>query len=576
LDTDNQQSGEGYVFQMLQSAPNTDDWIVIHSLDIADHRKQVCGEIDFVVIVPSAGVLVLEVKGCRSLFRNNGLWYYGPSSLPDHRGPFKQASAAMHSLRLKLASRRPDLSHILFWSAVVFPYVPFDEESPEWHPWQVIDQIALRGHSLEGLIRRVLARAKRLVREKPEKSRFLLDDKSPTPKQCKEIAQELRPDFEFFESPRSRVKRVIEEIKFFTEEQFVALDAMQSNRQILFVGPAGTGKTLLALETVRRASVQKSKVLFLCFNRILGSWLSEQVKDLASTSCRTIHRYMIEISGSNTPDTPKDSTYWKQELPSLAIERLLEDLDEEKQFDCLVVDEAQDIVTELAYLDVLDLSLKGGLSRGVWRFFGDFERQDIFSDSDASSPIASGRFASVPTYSLTVNCRNTPRIASLASFLGDLIPTYKKILRPDNGSDPQWFFYSTVEEEMGLLVSLLDQLLRTGYSANDVIILSTRADSKCVAAQVKHPLWQKRLQPYRLGEKGALGYCTIHAFKGMEKPVVIVTDINEIPDEKTRNLIYVAASRALDVLYLLVAKKAKAELREILYKSSLNQGATKE
>ncbi|MGB9616890.1 MAG: NERD domain-containing protein, partial [Desulfomonilaceae bacterium] len=373
MSPENQQTGEGLIFRMLQNTAGTDDWIVIHSLDIADHSKQVSGEIDFVVIVPRAGVLVLEVKGCRSLYRDGGLWYCGASSVPDHRGPFKQASHAMYSLRSKLAQKRPDLSHILFWTAVVFPYLRFDEESPEWHRWQVIDQQALSGNSVEELFRRVLVRAKRFISEKTGKSLFSVDRDAPTAKQCREIAQELRPDFEFFESPRSRIKRVMEEIKFFTEDQFVALDAMERNPQILFVGPAGTGKTLLALETVRRCAGQKSKVLLLCFNRLLGAWLSEQVKGLGSTTCRTIHSYMMEIAGSNPPDAPQDSSYWKQELPSLAVERLLQDYDEGKQYDSLVVDEAQDILTESAYLDVLDLSLKHGLSHGMWRFFGDFE-----------------------------------------------------------------------------------------------------------------------------------------------------------------------------------------------------------
>jgi hypothetical protein len=54
--------GEKELFLRLRDAPETKDWIAFHSLDIANHRKQVQGEIDFVVIVPSKGILCVEVK----------------------------------------------------------------------------------------------------------------------------------------------------------------------------------------------------------------------------------------------------------------------------------------------------------------------------------------------------------------------------------------------------------------------------------------------------------------------------------------------------------------------------------
>src|SRR5579859_6267628 len=91
--------GEHEVFRRLRDDPGTRDWIVLHSLDIAHHRKQISGEADFLVIVPHKGVLCVEVKACRHLKRIGGEWYFGDSDHPDARGPFKQASEAMHSIR---------------------------------------------------------------------------------------------------------------------------------------------------------------------------------------------------------------------------------------------------------------------------------------------------------------------------------------------------------------------------------------------------------------------------------------------------------------------------------------------
>src|SRR5665647_3937110 len=59
---------------------DTASWTVLHSFDIADHRRQLAGEIDFLCIVPGKGVLVVEGKGCHELRRHGGDWYYGRSS----------------------------------------------------------------------------------------------------------------------------------------------------------------------------------------------------------------------------------------------------------------------------------------------------------------------------------------------------------------------------------------------------------------------------------------------------------------------------------------------------------------
>lgn len=48
-----------------------------------------------------------------------------------------------------------------------------------------------------------------------------------------------------------------------------------------------------------------------------------------------------------------------------------------EQFDCLILDEAQDLMTE-HYLEALDFILKDGLCDGRWYFFMDAEKQNIF------------------------------------------------------------------------------------------------------------------------------------------------------------------------------------------------------
>lgn len=553
--------GEKEIFTRLKDDVETRGWVVLHSLDIANHSKRVSGEIDFVIIIPSKGVLCLEVKACNKVRRDSGNWFYGSDTKPDPRGPFKQASEAMHSLRSRLIKRRPDLSRIVFWSAVIFPYLSFSMESDEWHPWQVIDLQGFRARPLNRLLEAVLDNARSFLQECPTASWFYSGSNEPYPGQCDDIAEALRPDFEFLESPKSRARRVGEEIRLFTEEQFIALDAMEANSRVAFTGPAGTGKTLLAIEAARRKYERKRRTLFLCYNRLLGNWLESQTADLNPTiTTRTIHGHMLNVADVKAIDR---QDFWENQLPLLAMEKLLDDQDERYLFDELIIDEAQDIFRN-EYLDFLDLSLKGGLAAGSWRLFGDFEKQAIYGAGDLTlDSFLMNRGGKAPKYSLRVNCRNTPEIALLTYLLGGLNPKYSKVLRAGSEIEPEIIYYSDKDDQQQVLVETLDRLYGEGWNASDITILSTKAAESC-AARVDTGSWHNRLYPLDQARKAGIGFCSIHAFKGLESPAVIVTDVDGVVGLYEQSLFYVAITRALNRLVIIMRDTVKAEVAEAL------------
>ena len=565
--------GEREIFQRLRDSPETQNWTVLHSLDVSNHIKRISGEIDFVVIVPLKGVLCIEVKACSQLRRKNGMWYYGSSNNPDSRGPFKQAAEGMQSIRKKLSERRPDLAGVVFWSAVIFPYIEFSASSTEWREWQVIDNRVFHIRPLGKLIEAILDRAYSFLKGCTSATWFHAGSGEPSPEQCEIISHVFRPDFEFYQSPKSRAKTRSDELKRFTEEQFFALDAMEVNMRIAFIGPAGTGKTLLAIEAARRGLSADRRVLMLCFNRILGEWLEEQTKDLApGVVSRTLHGHMLSVSGHTMNEGDRGERFWKDKLPLLAMEKIIENPDERYLFDEIVLDEAQDIAFCEGYMDFLDLSLKGGLASGRWRFFGDFERQAIYGKAQAHfQESLSRRVGQVSRYSLRVNCRNTPRIASVARLLGGLNPDYQRVLRPDDGVDPELHYYSCEANQRALFVQALEKLYREGFSGTDIAVLSSKADVSCIAATVSISPWKERLRPLDNAGKGYIPYCTIHSFKGMEKPAVIVTDIERVATPVAESLFYVAVTRALNKLEVLVEESAKEEIISALLNFSGNK-----
>ncbi len=558
--------GEREIFRRLKDDPDTSDWFVLHSLDIANHRKQVSGEADFVAIVPTKGVLCIEIKACTSLQRTpDGLWYYGTNPKPDARGPFKQASEAMHSIREQLAKLRPDLAGAVFWPAVIFPYIPFNTVSGEWHPWQVIDRHIFMTRPLGKSIEMILDQARGHLKSNPAGSWFNPNSKEPSIEQSEAIAKALRPNFEFVESSKSQALRLGEELKRYTEEQFIALDALEANPRVAFTGPAGTGKTMLAIEAARRGRAAGRRVLLLCFNRFLGKWLEVQSAGLQpEVVTSTLHRHMLAVSGTEPGAARSNPAFWDSTLPRLALEKLVEETDEANVFDELIVDEAQDILRN-DYLDFLDLSLKGGLSSGQWRLFGDFEKQAIYGSANLSlEEVLNSRASNVPLYSLRVNCRNPPRVAETARLLGGLDPHYKKILRPDNGVEPRIRYYKDAGEQQELLVDSLESLKKAGFSGEDIVILSTRADAASVAAQVKNPRWKARLKPFGTQGQGFTRYSSIYAFKGLEAPAIVVTDVESISDPASMALFYIGITRAVDRLVLLVHESVRNEVIQVL------------
>lgn len=556
--------GEREVFRRLRDDPVTKDWVVLHSLDVAEHIKNISGEIDFAIIIPQKGVLCLEVKGASRVRRRHGLWFYGGDTRPDARGPFKQASEAMHSVRLRLLERRPDLAQVLFYSAVLFPYVNFSSKSDEWHPWQVIDASLFRRDSLGNLLLNVLDKAREHIGSRPGATWFHPESGAPYQEQCLALAEALRPDFEFYEPPLSRAERLEEELKTYTAEQYEALDALEANPRVVFGGPAGTGKTLLAIEATRRGFAAGRRVLFVCYNRLLGQWLEEQTAAWAPmVKAGTLHSFMGSIAGRKGAPSNAEHSYWNLELPRLAVERILNSPDQTETFDEIVIDEAQDILSD-EYLDVLDLVLQGGLASGRWRIFGDMEKQAIYGSYNSSpNEVLSRRCGNNPVFSLRVNCRNTPRVAELAHLLGGLNPPYWKVLRADDGVEPELRFSSSRGEQAALLKQTL-KVLSSEFIAQDIVVLSVKSDYACLAAWLESESWKNKLRRYEARGKDCIGYASVYAFKGLEAPAIVVTDVDRVSGEFAMSLFYIAVTRALQRLVVLADMSVKRELARAL------------
>jgi len=542
--------GEKAVYAALRDGEDTDEWLVLHSLGIADHVRQVEGEADFVIIVPDTGLLVIEVKSHRSIDRrSDSTWKLG-NDAPTARGPFQQASEAMHSLRSYLEKKNVDLRCIPMLSAVWFTGVrarTMLPANPEWHDWQVIDSEDVK--SAPAAILRTLAAGATHLDDKIK--HFSYGGVGPDSETAERIVRLLRPKFELVTVAGDRRRARESQLITFIEEQFLALDAASDNHAVLFTGPAGSGKTFLAMESARREIATIKRGRLLCFNRFLGKRLASDLADLEGLSVGTFHQELLRLAAVDRVPEGAGPAFWNEELPERAMETLI-DSGSSLLSDFLIIDEIQDIATD-PYLDVLDLMVTGGLKEGRLLLFGDFERQAIFDNETGRDRLRS-RAPYLSTHKLMQNCRNLPRIGYQVNLLSHLQPGYQRFRRQDDGIDPVFRPYQAGQDQSTLLTTAIRGLKDDGYELSEIVVLSPLRDAS-TAATTSDPWLRQILKPADglVTRPGQVQYSTIHAFKGLEAPAVVVTDLDEATTtDNFDSLLYVGLTRATDRLIALI------------------------
>jgi len=561
-------AAERKIFDLLANDPDTKDWTVIHSLGLTRRGSKPYGEVDFIVLIPSGGVFCLEVKG-GGVTCQQGLWTTTNREgkiIEMKRSPFMQAREGMFTVKNAVEKEfeaEPPVRATIVGSGVIFPDISFTIDSPEWERWEVIDQQDLR--------QPISVSLKRMAREQRKKLGVAATE--PSLATIRSIRQFLRPDFEAVVTRSTQLQETEERLLKLTEEQYEALDLMADNERCLIEGAAGTGKTMLAFEYARRSAEAGYRTLLLCYNKLLGNWLHSRITETGLSGFLKGGRYYqllretILESFWATEFLEKEQNNSGNELfhiihpfyGQLALEA------SHDRFEVIVIDEAQDMLKQ-SILEVLNIWLAGGLVKGRWAIFGDFQRQAIFENSpgDQLKTLLSSYCPDFAKGRLRINCRNTRHIGEETALLsGFNSPPYR--LGQVDGLAVDYYYYNSEEKQIASLGDILHRLLQDGVKVGDMVVLSpSKFENSCASrmtgeldfriAEVNTPTPTRSRTP-------VIMFSTIHAFKGMESPVIILCDVEQIDATEAQSLLYVGMSRARSLLIVLLHEQTKHSVK---------------
>ena len=282
------------------------------------------------------------------------------------------------------------------------------------------------------------------------------------------------------------------ELAELSEQQYSVLDYAldPSNPRVICPGPAGSGKTMIALEAAKRLANKNLSIILLCFNRVLGDYLRLQISaDDGRIQVWSLHQFMREriiLTGFadrlKEAETQATSTaelfqnYYPELFEAAAIEALSSE--EHPTFDALILDEAQDILFSPT-IDAIETVLTGGFKDGRWIFFLDPTLQsDVYGRLD-NHVFETLRSFHPATLALTENFRNPePVVVEVCELTGMAKPHCRRQF----ASRVEYIRCVSREEQGKKLRAILVRLMRDGVKPFQISILSgSRREESCVS-----------------------------------------------------------------------------------------------
>ena len=494
------------------------------------------GEIDFVILDPERGLLVLEVKGGKEIgYDRRGNGWYSVSrggKTNDIKDPYRQAGRNMHALKREIlhSGVLPGETSLPFTHGYgcVFPHTFFGGDGMPMHvrPDITIDMQGLQ--SIEEQIDTLF----QTWGKKSSGDAVLADYMNGI------IEEVLTPTFQTDRPLRARLDAESALFMELTDEQAAIYNGiLKENPQALVRGHAGTGKTVLAERRATELAESGHDTLFLCYNRLLADHLKAKLSGIENLRVATFHE-MADLLAKKSPwgEFPEnpDQEFWEE-----GSAELLFDIVEAENigYDAIIVDEAQDFRASWW------LPVRAMLQEDSYFYVFYDPRQNVY-DVDLAE------IEDLPTsIPLTTNCRTTSAIRSFLGKLTDL-DGLKDAEHLAGGQEVETLAYENRDEQLDILEGIVRNLKQEeGLSSSDILLMSPYRRENSVLGD---RLAGYEVKPFDLEApaEDTLYHTTILGFKGMDARAVILFDVARDHIASRKAHLYVGCSRARNLLYV--------------------------
>ncbi len=300
-----------------------------------------------------------------------------------------------------------------------------------------------------------------------------------------------------------------------TQDQAWVLGFVTHRKRAAITGPAGCGKTMLAVELAKRLAAAGHRTLLTCFNRRLAEYLQESTEGVAGLDVCHFHQLCVRLASEAGLEVPEASDegsreFFEQKLPEL-LEEAARTLG--PRYDAIVVDEAQDFRDR--WWPAL-LALHRDPDEGMLYLFAD-DNQNLYGG--AALPLDAEHLCPP----LPANLRNTKAIGEFVSifYKGERKPATKG----PAGRVPEILGYKDDDDLAHLLTVVLTNLVEEeDIPLEDIVVLTAPGKDKSRLRK------RERLNGFRLSEEvepGTVLTSSVHGFKGLERPVVILAELGD-------------------------------------------------
>ncbi len=532
-----------------------EDWEVYRNVEIefkpggSQNSLQKRAEIDFLLFHKDYGFALFEIKGGKGWRYNakNDQWTVEVDNEKKvHKGPYAQVANAQSVLRDRLVDDSKKLNLKIPWlhtvRFVVWNNMKSTSDNAKFgfmdYPGNTIWQEELDEPSL--------------LEEKIIKSFKKSPGKYDNPQALKIFKKALQQEGRGFSLVTYNGKVAAEVDKLSSDLVNAFFEITNDEfKKIKIKGIPGSGKTFLAKYYAVQESKKPNKVLFLCYNILLGEELKINFKDMDNITVLTFEDFINTLGISfedeitykeekrNLKNVPKEVeiNYLKQNIEDKVSEAI--DL---YQFDTLIIDEAQDFSEE--YWDFFELLVNE--NKAKWAIFYDVKQN--LTHKNWKEP----EYLNTAPLILNTVIRCTRQIAD----------KYKKIFDDDakhfgiSGMKPELV---TIEDGSWLNVNKeINSILKDIYKEDPKLIKNT-------TILLPHREDKEHIKISSGGtEIDSVPIYSIGQFKGLESDIIILAVPNKqelVSDhvEDAKKLLYIGLSRATTSLYFICNKEVQIE-----------------